>query len=520
MREPGGCKADRWLSLVTVVGAALVATSAAVAAQERPSSDKPNFVYVLTDDQTAATLPHMPAARQNLVTRGTTFENSVLTIPTCCPSRATFLHGQYAHNHGISGAVGAVGQAFADGGLDGSTVATWLDDAGYETALFGRYLNGYRQPAYVPPGWDRWHANSNRSVWADCFGVDGEVRCYDDRNPDPLLAQKAERFVHTNAAGGSPFFLWLSFGAPHQYDNGPPLYQRQDADKFRDVALPRPPSFDEADVSDKPPWLGDAPRLTSEQVEAMVIEHRARLRSLLTVNRAIRDLTQALAEAGELKNTYMVFTTANGYHLGEHWLEAGKSMPYKEDANFPLIVRGPGMAEDVRRDELVLNTDFAPTAPTVEDLAGAQRPPALWTAAPSSLCWASETPPGGTPRSWRVSRFPRSAGRPSRGVHGRRGLVRRVRRRGEGALRRRRGSLLVREPGGDAARGGGRPLRAPGEPRDLRVELVPAGGGRVQENPGTVRRPASTCRADPRDRDLRADLPPEAGGGRVYRHRQ
>jgi N-acetylglucosamine-6-sulfatase len=153
MREAGGCKAGRWLSPVAVVAAALVATGcAAVAAQERPSSDKPNFVFVLTDDQTANTLPHMPAVRQNLVTRGTTFGNFVLTLPTCCPSRATFLRGQYAHNHGISGAVGADGQAFAAGGLDGSTVATWLDDAGYETALFGKYLNGYRQPEYVSPG--------------------------------------------------------------------------------------------------------------------------------------------------------------------------------------------------------------------------------------------------------------------------------------------------------------------------------------------------------------------------------
>ena len=370
MREVRGSKMCRLLSFAAVVAAALVATGcAAAAAQETPLADKPNLVFVLTDDQSAATLPYMPAVRQNLTTRGTTFENFVLTLPTCCPSRATFLRGQYAHNHGISGAVGANGPAFADRGLDGSTVATWLDDAGYETALFGKYLNGYRQAEYVPPGWDRWHANANRDVWADCFGVDGEKRCYEDRNPDPLLAQKAERFVRNSVAGGEPFFLWLSFGAPHQYKNGPPLSQRQDADRFWDVPLPRPPSFNEADVSDKPPWLSAAPGLTGEQVKGMTIEHRGRLRSLQIVDRAVRDLTEALAEAGELDNTYIVFTTDNGYHLGEHRLEAGKYMPYKEDANFPLIVRGPGVAEDATRDKLVLNTDFAPT---MADLAGAQ----------------------------------------------------------------------------------------------------------------------------------------------------
>lgn len=373
MRGAGRSKIGGWRSLVAVVAAALLATgcATAVAAQETAAVGKPNFVFVLTDDQSANTLPYMPAVRENLVTQGTTFDNFVLTLPTCCPSRATFLRGQYAHNHGISGAAGADGQAFADEGLDRSTVATWLDRAGYETALFGKYLNGYRQTEYVPPGWDRWHANANQDVWANCFAVDGEESCYEDRNPDPLLAQKAERFVRTSAADGDPFFLWLSFGAPHQYRNGPPLYQRQDATRFRDVPLPRPPSFDEVDVSDKPPWLGAVPELTSEQVKVMTAEHRGRLRSLQAVDRAVRDLTEALAETGELNNTYIVFTTDNGYHMGEHRLEAGKYMPYKEDANFPMIVRGPGVAEGLERDELVLNTDFAPT---VADLAGAPTP--------------------------------------------------------------------------------------------------------------------------------------------------
>lgn len=157
MREVGRSKLGRWLSLVVAVAAAVVVTGcAAVAAQEeRAVTGKPNFVFILTDDQTADTLRYMPAVRENLEARGTTFENFVLTLPTCCPSRATYLRGQYAHNHGISGAAGANGPAFADKGLNRSTVATWLDDAGYQTALFGKYLNGYRQSEYVPPGWDR-----------------------------------------------------------------------------------------------------------------------------------------------------------------------------------------------------------------------------------------------------------------------------------------------------------------------------------------------------------------------------
>ena len=354
-------------ALLVLVVACFGAASAPVSAQSVPP-EKPNFVFVMTDDQSLDTLAYMPNIRA-LQSSGTTFENFVMPTATCCPSRATYLRGQYVHNTGMTGAAGGDGPAFARRGLDRSTVATWLDGAGYRTGLFGKYLNGFEQYNYVPPGWDRWMANANRDVWADCFADNGRKRCYEG-HPDTVLANRAEGFAR--AGGAAPFFLFLSFGAPHQYNDGTPLYPRTDANRFRRAPLPRPPSFNEADVSDKPSWVRRKPRLRGPEIRKMTAEHRGRLRSLQTVDRTVGRLQGLLAKTGELDNTYIIFATDNGYHMGQHRLEVGKHMPYKEDHNFPMIVRGPGVPGGVTRDELVSGTDFGPT---LADLAGTETPP-------------------------------------------------------------------------------------------------------------------------------------------------
>lgn len=357
-----------WLVLIMACfGAVSGSVSGSVSAQKMPPAGKPNFVFILTDDQSLDTLPYMPNVRE-LRASGTTFENFVMPTATCCPSRAAFLRGQYLHNTGMHGWSGGDAQAFANRGLDGSTVATWLDREGYRTGLFGKYLNGYGEYEYVPPGWDRWMANANRAVWADCFAEDGRKRCYGG-HPDALLAQKAEEFVRSN--GDDPFFLYLALGAPHQDRGGLPAHARADQDRFRRAPLPRPPSFNEADVSDKPPWMR-GPRLNGGQIRRMEEEHRGRLRSLQTVDRTVARFTQALSETGELDNTYIIYATDNGYHLGAHRLPAGKHMPYAEDHVFPMVVSGPGVPEGETRQEFVSGVDFAPT---LADLSGAETPP-------------------------------------------------------------------------------------------------------------------------------------------------
>lgn len=331
------------------------------------AAQKPNIILILTDDQDAESLWYMPHVSQQLIAKGTTFQNFTLTLPTCCPSRTTFLRGQYAHNHHVGFGEGTY-EYFASSGQQQSTVATWLDREGYRTGLFGKYLNGYRATRSVPPAWDSWYANADSDVWSHCFNADGRERCTKG-HPDTILAQKAEAFL----ADGSdaPFFLYFAPNAPHRHDNGPPPSDRQDRSRFTRVPLPRQESFNEADVSDKPGWVRTHKKLSGKAIREMTVEYRARLRSLQAVDRAVGRIVAWLEQSGEIDNTYIFYTTDNGYHMGQHRLPAGKMTPYTEDVRFPLIVRGPGVPEGQTRKEFVQNTDFAPT---VAELAGATAP--------------------------------------------------------------------------------------------------------------------------------------------------
>ena len=358
-------KVREWLSVGFAVVTALLVAGCAPEMQEAPK--KPNIVFVLTDDQDPESLRYMPTVQEELIKKGTTLTEGVVTFPRCCPSRATMLRGQYVHNHGVSGGPERNGPYFRSAGLDESTVATWLQDAGYRTALVGKYLNDYESKTYVPPGWDRWYAGINREVWADCFNQNGKERCYEGKHPDSVLSEKAEKFVRTSEGDPRPLFLWLAVSAPHNPDFPPAT----DANKFSSAPLPKPPSFNEPDVSDKPGWVRDNPRLSDEKVRELTGLYRVRLRSLQTVDRAIANLTDALADVGRLENTYIFYFTDNGYMLGEHRLALTKDVPYVADTDFPMIVRGPGVPEGASRDELVLNNDLAPT---FADLAGAEGP--------------------------------------------------------------------------------------------------------------------------------------------------
>jgi N-acetylglucosamine-6-sulfatase len=161
--------------------------------------------------------------------------------------------------------------------------------------------------------------------------------------------------------------MWLGTTAPHA--PAEPATRHQDA--LADATLPRPPSFDEGNVSDKPTWISDNPSLNPEQVARAEELYRKRLQSMLAVDDMIGDLVEALRKSGELDNTYLVFTSDNGFHLGTHRLTAGKWTAYEEDIRIPLVVRGPGVPEGRTLDHLVLNNDFAPT---FAELAGAETP--------------------------------------------------------------------------------------------------------------------------------------------------
>jgi N-acetylglucosamine-6-sulfatase len=333
------------------------------------TANRPNFVFVMTDDLDERSMEDLPGIREVMGSNGTTFDNAYVTFPLCCPSRATILRGQYAHNHNILHNVPPAGgeQKFRDSGLDRSTIATWLKGAGYRTSYIGKYLNGYDGgETYIPPGWDEWFV-LNRAPHEPYVNDNGQSITIAGNQTD-VLAEEASDFIRRSSANPEPFFAVVGPHAPHQ----PPAIAERHQGSFLNTPLPKPPNFDEADISDKPRWLQGYSRLSRLQIANLQQLYRERLRSMLAVEDLLRKVVATLQETGELSNTYIFFTSDNGYDFGNHRLyPAGKLRPYEEDIGIPLMVRGPGVPAGAVRQELVINNDFAPT---IANLAGASIP--------------------------------------------------------------------------------------------------------------------------------------------------
>jgi arylsulfatase A-like enzyme len=357
--------------LASLIVVCLLATGCGPPTRVVGTPELPNLILILTDDLDARLLEENLADYPNLrelAAKGTTFENAFVTDSLCCPSRATILRGQYAHNHGIVGNGWPHGgsRKFRDLGRENSTVATWLHDAGYRTVLIGKYMNEYHGTR-VPVGWDDWYAISGDHL-STRLSENGRIVAYDPerRHLDDVLPDKAAGYVSRTADDGSPFFMWLGTTAPHAPATPSPRHE----DAFPNARLPRTPSFDEEDVSDKPAWIRDNPPLDWKQIAPMDDLYRKRLQSMLSVDDMIGRLVKALKDRGELDNTYIFFTSDNGWHAGEHRLTTGKWTAYEEDIRVPLIVRGPGVPEGRTLEHLVLNNDFAPT---FAELGGAEK---------------------------------------------------------------------------------------------------------------------------------------------------
>ena len=334
---------------------------------EAQTASPPNIVFVMTDDLDERSMHDLGGIRSLMGSSGATFSNAYVTYSLCCPSRATFLRGQYPHNHQIVGNALPEGGAgkFRSLGLDQSTIATWLNDAGYRTKYIGKYMNSYGG-LYKPPGWDEWYAVIGDPTLGR-INQDGQEIALSG-HPTDVFASKAEDFIRRSSAGPDPFFAVVGTNAPHT----PPEVATRHQDAFIATPLPEPPNFDEADVFDKPAWVRAYPRIGPEVSAGMQDLYRERLRSMLSVEDLLERIVATLRETGELESTYVFFTSDNGFHFGNHRMDANKKTPYEEDIGVPLMVRGPGVPAGALRNQLVLNNDFAPT---IADLAGVPAPP-------------------------------------------------------------------------------------------------------------------------------------------------
>jgi arylsulfatase A-like enzyme len=341
-------------------------------------SARPNIVFVLTDDLAWNLVRYMPHVVQ-LQRRGETYSNYFVTDSLCCPSRASILTGRFPHNTRVfdnSPPEGGYG-VFHERGEEAQTFAVALQRAGYRTALMGKYLNGYKPGAhegqgrpYVPPGWSEWDvAGNGYPEYGYHMNSNGRVQAYGYRAADYLtdvLARKGLSFIDRSAADRRPFLLELATFAPHApYTPAP-----RDANSFVGVKAPRTPAFNTVG-SNEPAWLSHFAPLPPGQIAAIDAKFRKRVQAVQAVDRMIAQVEARLAADGVARETYIVFSSDNGLHMGEHRLRPGKLTAFDTDIKVPLIVIGPGVPAGRTVAKPTENIDLCPS---FEQLAGARVP--------------------------------------------------------------------------------------------------------------------------------------------------
>jgi arylsulfatase A-like enzyme len=430
MRQVQQRRQARGIRLVTIAAGALAllcliavapqrsAMSAVVPTPEVPLAERPSFVVIQTDDQTLdslyatfgpTNLRAMPNTLDLIAKRGETFNRYYVSYPLCCPSRVSLMTGRYAHNNGVKGNIQPNGGYFGFSFRAAYThnIATWLQGAGYRTIHVGKFLNGYGDEPYsngseVPPGWSDWHSvlksdtnhyyygyalNNNGTVEGP-YGDSGtwEPREYTTRDDigcpyAPLNGQPCfyETDTLTNFAvqglretsPEQPFYLQLDYTAPHgdfRHPAGPEPAPRH-YDWFKGAPMPhnRGQGFAEGNVSDKPSFIKEAPYLSLADIHTYRVYWDKQLESLRSVDDGVKALIDTLGSLHRLRNTYIMFTSDNGFFFGEHRLIGGKFLSYEPSTHVPFLIRGPHIKAGTESGEIVGNIDVAPT---ILELAG------------------------------------------------------------------------------------------------------------------------------------------------------
>ncbi len=334
------------LEQATKAPTAVQAASGAALGLSVAGADRPNVVFVMADDMRDDDLRWMPRTRALLSDRGMDFTDAISPHPLCCPARAQLLTGQYAHNNGVQHNDGPFGGFQA---LDpAQEISRWFAQAGYQTGFVGKFLNGYTAQDVRPAGWDRWDALTGGVYdYGDfVFDNDGDPRAFRDGYVTDVIAERTNETVRDFARADEPFLIYSWHLAPHYRIDAdgravPPPAAPRDEGRFVDAvpASVSSPAFNESDVFDQPRPFRER-RLADPEV--VVTEHRARLRALQSVDRAVESLVETLRGVGELNDTLIVFSSDNGYSLGEHRF-VGKNVLTDEVLQVPLLVRGPGV---------------------------------------------------------------------------------------------------------------------------------------------------------------------------------
>ena len=329
------------LGLVAVAAARGTGRAGDRAAQ-RP---RPNVLVIVTDDARVETLQAMPKTRRWIGDAGTTFSNGFAPTPSCCPSRASIFSGRYVHNHGV------LRQQLA-GRLDQrTTLARYLKDAGYHTAMAGKFLN--RWPLKTPPpGYDR-YALANGGYYDQVWAVDGAVRRVPTYSTTFIGDQALADLDSFERDDATPWFAYLATFAPHDPRVPEPKYAKATFPELDKVGPSTVPP-----VAGKPRYLADR---TSVSLAEAARVRTGQLRTLLSVDDLVDRVMRRLSDSGELDNTLVFFLSDNGYAWGEH-RHVGKFVPYTESIKVPFVVRWPGhLAAGTVDDRMVATIDIKPT---------------------------------------------------------------------------------------------------------------------------------------------------------------
>ncbi|MFI5835947.1 sulfatase [Micromonospora sp. NPDC051300] len=361
----------RYLAAAAVAALTLLAAWAPARGAEpapAPAAPLPNIVFVLVDDLAWNLVQYLPQVQQ-LQRDGVTFTNYTVTDSLCCPSRSSILTGQFPHDTGVFTNGGSDGgfAVFKGRGNETRTFATVLQSRGYRTGFMGKYLNGYL-PAdtqggalpYVPPGWSEWYVAGNGYPEYDYdLNENHTVVHYGGEPADYLtnvLSRKGKDFVQRAATAGVPFLLEVSTFAPHS----PFTPANQDLDDFPGLTAPRSAAYDRL-PTDAPSWLAGNGPLTAQERSTLDANFRKRAQAVQAVDRLIGNLRAQLADSGVADNTYLVFSSDNGFHMGEYRLTGGKQTAFDTDVRVPLVLAGPGVVPGSQRPEIAQNIDLAPT---------------------------------------------------------------------------------------------------------------------------------------------------------------
>lgn len=345
-------------------------------------SKRPNIIVLLTDDQEFGSMRVMKTVNKEMKRKGVTFKSFYDNFPLCCPARTTLFTGQYAHNHNV------LSNTLPDGGyglfneLHGDNyLPLWLQAAGYRTSYVGKFENGYAEPdeygttpTDVPRGWDDWHvlAPSRAQYFNYTLNQNGTLREYTNAAKDystDVFTKKARNFIRSSSKRSQPFYLELGYAAPHGGGGGEPgrSCNRAAVPAPRDLGTLKkkdkrlPPSFNEADVSDKPSPIAEREPLTSGQISDTLRKRRCAWESLLAVDDSVGDILDEVKRDGIRRNTYIFYVSDNGFMFGEHRIRNQKRYLYEESARVPLVVRGPGVSRGEVANDTVVNADLTST---------------------------------------------------------------------------------------------------------------------------------------------------------------